>query len=278
MTSIHTIDESNIERYVRYPDTLPAEMRQKIANAIEANANAQAIAAFYETYYDELDGLADYTPPEIERFINTLFSPVSVVPLFPHEPESTEVLSIQTSLNGHATTFDTVTLLASHIPHVLVCILRSRLDPQQYRLKVLADAPKKRAHVLVSFPELNQDLITDTQGIASFHLPTPEALPYTTATLHFPIDEVYLSTDQLDKMRARNVASLPVLDMQLSLDEKTRTLHLKAPTPHSFERISYVTGQSEEGTTQLFRIDHSQKEVTLATVTLDRPYWIRLYA
>ena len=51
-------DEETVERYVRYPETLSEAERLRVADMLRADTVARRLAAFYRSFYDELDGLA----------------------------------------------------------------------------------------------------------------------------------------------------------------------------------------------------------------------------
>lgn len=50
-------DEETVERYVRFPQTLTEGERARVAGLLRADPVARRIAAFYRTFYDELDAL-----------------------------------------------------------------------------------------------------------------------------------------------------------------------------------------------------------------------------
>ena len=50
-------DEEVIERYIRFPDTLSAEDRERASELLRSDPTARRLAAFYRGYYDELDAL-----------------------------------------------------------------------------------------------------------------------------------------------------------------------------------------------------------------------------
>ncbi len=50
-------DEETVERYVRYPETLSERDRLRVADMLRADPVARRVAAFYRSFYDELDAL-----------------------------------------------------------------------------------------------------------------------------------------------------------------------------------------------------------------------------
>lgn len=49
--------ESEIERFVRFPDTLSVSVQSEIAGLIETNSLECDLAGFFRSYYLELDGI-----------------------------------------------------------------------------------------------------------------------------------------------------------------------------------------------------------------------------
>lgn len=47
--------EEAVERFVRYPESLESHERLDIARLVQEDPTAQRLAAFYSSFYDELD-------------------------------------------------------------------------------------------------------------------------------------------------------------------------------------------------------------------------------
>jgi hypothetical protein len=56
-------DEEAVERYVRYPDTLSDAERVHVADLLRSDPTARRLAAFYRSFYDELDQLDERGGP-----------------------------------------------------------------------------------------------------------------------------------------------------------------------------------------------------------------------
>lgn len=274
-------DEPLIERYVRDPQTLAINTRLEIESRLVKDEQARAIADFYETYYEELDGLADFVPPELERFIDTLFAPSFVIPLFPYVLQDSPTTSTQTAYHP-AAAVEPVAVLVSHAPHALVCIITCT-SLQQYRLYVLTTESDKRAHVLISFPELGQVIVTDAAGTANLtlHDSSIEASSFSTALLHFPIAEVELSTDQLHQIALAESSPTPLSahdHLHISTDGETLLVHFDADETMYPETLLYVTCEPQDGEPQLFRVDQMNEPLQLTSVATDEALWLRFYA
>lgn len=61
---MHPQDEARIERYVRFPATLAPAEHAAIAALLAADPAARAVASFFRSFYEELDGVeVDLEPP-----------------------------------------------------------------------------------------------------------------------------------------------------------------------------------------------------------------------
>jgi hypothetical protein len=50
-------DEEIVERYVRYPESLSPQDRDRVAALLRTDATARRIAEFYRRFYDQLDAV-----------------------------------------------------------------------------------------------------------------------------------------------------------------------------------------------------------------------------
>ena len=50
-------DEETVERYIRYPETLSETEKLRVGDLLRADPVARRLAAFYRSFYDELDAL-----------------------------------------------------------------------------------------------------------------------------------------------------------------------------------------------------------------------------
>ncbi|MEM6334918.1 MAG: hypothetical protein AAF752_00025 [Bacteroidota bacterium] len=64
---------SSIERYVRFPDTLTADRRSRIAKLIETDPATRSIYDYYVSYYADLDAAPKADPGKLDGFVNGLF-------------------------------------------------------------------------------------------------------------------------------------------------------------------------------------------------------------
>jgi hypothetical protein len=166
-------DEPRIERYVRRPGTMGAEERRAVERLIEDDPGAAAYAEFLRSFYERLDADAGRAPDRVETFVDDLFggNPViSVQPFRPSREARPTVLAAETAASSEERRFSVLATLAAEADQVLVRVVADR-EAEQGRLYVLAEPPARRAHVVVSFPDLGLDLVTDEEGRLEFGLP-----------------------------------------------------------------------------------------------------------
>jgi hypothetical protein len=165
-------DEPRIERYVRRPGTMGAEERRAVERLIEDDPGAAAYAEFLRGFYERLD--AGRAPDRVETFVDDLFggNPViSVQPFRPSLEARPTVLAAETAASSEERRFSVLATLAAEADQVLVRVVADR-EAEQGRLYALAEPPARRAHVVVSFPDLGLDLVTDEEGRRAFDLPS----------------------------------------------------------------------------------------------------------
>lgn len=168
-------DERTIEQYVRRPDALGAQDRRAAERLIAEDPGAAAYAEFLRGFYDRVDEESASPPSDrVEAFVEDLFQEEkAVIPVQPfrprREPRPT-VLAADTAAPADERRFSVLTTLAAEAEDVLVRIVKDR-DTGEGRLYVLAEPPERRAHVVVSFPDLGLDLVADEEGRLAFDLP-----------------------------------------------------------------------------------------------------------
>jgi hypothetical protein len=170
-------DERTIEQYVRRPDALGAEDRRVVERLIAQDPGAAAYAEFLRGFYDRMNAESASAPSDrVEAFVEDLFQEEekAVIPVQPfrprREPRPT-VLAADTAAPADERRFSVLTTLAAEAEDVLVRVVKDR-DTGEGRLYVLAEPPERRAHVVVSFPDLGLDLVADEEGRLTFDLPT----------------------------------------------------------------------------------------------------------
>jgi hypothetical protein len=67
------ISEEEIERFVRFPETLPEERRQAVAAALERDLSLKRVAEFYEAFWQEYDALQKELSPSGRDLLDRLF-------------------------------------------------------------------------------------------------------------------------------------------------------------------------------------------------------------
>lgn len=196
-------DESLIERYVRQPGALSAQERRVAVEVLETHPAARALADTLQTFYREFDALEETDAPRVERFMEGLFPEPRVIPLRPFRSEPHDAGSSHKALLAAMSPsaqerFETVATLASEAHGVLVRLLCDR-SSNTYRLYTLAENEERRAHVVISFPELALNLVTDEQGRVDFSL-NAEAVDWTSirAVLRLPVATWEVSPRQLE--------------------------------------------------------------------------------
>ncbi len=172
-------DERHIERFIRNPDSLSNDQRRAVERLIEKDPGARTYAEFLEDFYGRLDD-EPLTPSggHVDEFVGGLFQEEAVVSLRPFQPPRgarPTVLAADTdSTHTDAPTgerrFTVLTTLSAEEENLLVRVMKDR-DTGRGRLYVLADSSERRAHVVVSFPDLGFDLIADEEGRTTFAIP-----------------------------------------------------------------------------------------------------------
>lgn len=193
-------DEQRIERLLRRPEALSDAERRRAEQLVEQDPAAQAFASFLRTYYDLLAEERERDRSDrVEAFVDGLFeTPLPpVLPLRPYRPQSgpqPTVLAASTSPAADDQRFAVLTTLAAEQDGVLVRVIADR-EAQTGRVYVLTGASADAAHVIVSFPALGLDLVTDGDGRRTFDLPAdagPGAWADAMAVVRRPVDRCTL--------------------------------------------------------------------------------------
>lgn len=69
----YSFSEEDLERYVRFPETLTPEMRQVIESQLEIDPEMKRVVSFYRAFYEELDALSREVSPEMQTLLDRLF-------------------------------------------------------------------------------------------------------------------------------------------------------------------------------------------------------------
>lgn len=193
-------DEQLIEQFVRGPEQLSEERRQSAERLIDEDPGAQAYAEFVRGFYQRLESESSPSSSDrVEEFVEGLFSENenAVVPLQPFRPRRESrptVLAAETrTTDPHVSSderrFSVLTTLEAETENLLVRVLGDRKTGQGC-LYVLSEPAERRAHVVVSFPELGLDLVADEDGRRAFDVPpgiSPEDWAETQAIVRKPI-------------------------------------------------------------------------------------------
>lgn len=183
--------------------------RREVERLIERDPGAAAYARFLRGFYDRLDKEDPSGPvdPRVGAFVRRLFGesehsstsegdasegrsreerPPAVTPVEPHEsglsvrptvlatdtapPTQEPVLGTNATGRSDGRRFLMLATLASEDDRVLVRVVGDQ-KTEQGHLYVLSEQAERRAHVVVSIPELGLNLITDEEGQTTFNLP-----------------------------------------------------------------------------------------------------------
>lgn len=189
------IDERLIERWIRAPGRLLPDERRRVEALVEASPAAAALAEELRAFYDDFDALGDAVPVQVDAFVDALFPQVNVVSLHPYRPptrksvgeeDQTPVLAAATS-SQHV--YERLATLTSPDGDALVRLLAEQ-GTERCRLYVVTDRPERRAHVLVSLPDVPVYLPADENGRLTFTLGVEQqALPWRSVrgALHWPL-------------------------------------------------------------------------------------------
>jgi len=192
--------ERLIERHLRRPEALAEEERQRVEQLLATDAAAEAYADFLRAFYQRLGeeegrGKSD----RVEAFVDALFeddtdSVVEVRPFRPRSGSQSTVLAAATQTASDERRFSVLTTLAAEQQEVLVRVIGDH-DTGRGRVYVLTDPPIRQAHVIVSFPDLGLDLVTDADGRRTFELPPevgPDEWEETVALVRRPVADRFL--------------------------------------------------------------------------------------
>ena len=172
------IEEQLLERSALRPDKLSEAEEKAVKAHLETCAACRETADYLRSFHRDLKELQYAEPPRISKLVRSLFPVPNVILLHPfqHEPgvgtldtKYTTVLAAMTQ-DTLEQRFETVATLVSEKENALVRIMHDR-EENTYKLYVRAEDARKRDHVIVSFPELSTDLVTDQHGQDSFRLP-----------------------------------------------------------------------------------------------------------
>ena len=67
----------NLERFVRYPETLDPKTRSSVEKRLVCDKVARSTVNFYRGFYRELDALDEVASSKLEAFADALFAPLS---------------------------------------------------------------------------------------------------------------------------------------------------------------------------------------------------------
>lgn len=284
-------DEHAVERYVRYPESLGPEERRAVERSLATNPGARVVEALYREYYDILEEIRREERPRIESFIASLFPTRSVVPLFPLDSttsrsgRSLSTLIPSNRRNGSLSLFRPVLVLASRDADLLVSILQDHEEPSSLKLYVLATDERRRAHVLITFPDVESQVVTDPSGAANFCLPAdaPDAKSLKTAVLHFPVAEIRRQDDRWEAVRAASPtgANRIALDsgheFSLERDDRTCTLVLEAGIAEPPESIGHVVVTTANGTVLRMQVQDGCGRLCLTESPVPLTLTVRVY-
>lgn len=212
-------DEALIERYVRDANALSDDRRSEARSLLEQDPVAAAYATVLRGFYDHLSEEDQReTDPRVTDFVDDLFdtesnsgsknreeakSTVQAWPFRPAEEAQPTVMAAATDTETEGSRFTVLATLAAEAQNVLVRVVGDR-GTGQGRLYVLSDRPEMQAHTVVSFPELDLDLATDSEGHLEFDLPTgtaPGDWAETSALVRSPVAECRLPVAESATLR-----------------------------------------------------------------------------
>ena len=189
-------EEQLIKRFVRRPERLSVDEQEEAERLLGANRDAALYAKFLQGFYGQRDEDRERPlDPHIGDVVDPLFgagfdtNPVgrpSVIPVESYEPDAPArptVLAAETDgPSPHhqdpadapdasdPPRFSVLTVLASADEQMLVRVVGDQ-ESGRGHLSVMAESEAEQAHVVVSFPKLDLDLVTDAEGRATFSLP-----------------------------------------------------------------------------------------------------------
>lgn len=175
MDVMEHIEENILERYLRRPERLDASVVQTVRAHLESCAVCANTLDFLKAFYNELDGHAYVRTQKANAFVNSLFPPSNVIPLRPlvykpdtssHDSQFITVLAADTATQHR---YSSSLTLHSEEENIVARILYDK-ERDSYKLFVVSDDVRKREYVVVSFPELSVECVTDKNGFVEFKL------------------------------------------------------------------------------------------------------------
>lgn len=235
-----SIKEDDIERFVRHPDAMEAELRDRVEAALAAQDNLYAIAAFLRRFYALFDALqAEAAEQEalnarVAAFANVLFPEEAfrrLVPIRQVSGRRPGVTVLAAVSDRPANRFETVCTLAAPDHSVLLRIVHDDKSGE-HRLYVLSKESPDRAHALVTFPDLGLQFVTDERGRTVFEMPPAgEQYPWVDAQATFSIP-VAVETLRPAALGTETHRALPSgHELHLSSVEGTLRVEVSYPEP-----------------------------------------------
>jgi hypothetical protein len=278
-------DEALIEQYVRDAGALSYDRRSEARSLLEHDPAAAAYATVLRGFYDHLSEEDQReTDPRVTDFVDDLFdtesnsgsenreeakSTVQAWPFRPAEEAQPTVMAAATDTETEGSRFAVLATLAAEAQNVLVRVVGDR-GTGQGRLYVLSDRPEMQAHAVVSFPELDLDLATDSEGHLEFDLPTgtaPEDWAETSALVRSPVAEYRLPAGEDILLQGPDSAKV-----HCRLDEGTlKAQRLQFQGPSDSTALLLLVAEQPDGDRTLLSLSTetpSRLDVTAETLHL----------
>ena len=145
------VDETQIEKFVRYPHTLSQKELDDVQQLIESNELARELAEFYRSFYSELDLIN--RPSKV--ILNYYKPEITLKPSFILAADSKK--EVKKSLITKAT-------FSSEESGTLVRILEDNSD-ESFQIHVLSRLVTKDERILIQFDNPPIDLVTEKGGV-----------------------------------------------------------------------------------------------------------------
>jgi hypothetical protein len=280
------IDENMLEQLLKRPDSLSANDRESLDRHLASCSVCRDTIDFLRSIHAELDGTIYPGHPRVRELLDSLFPRAHIIPLTPYryvpdpppvEGNSITVLAAMSSDTAEMR-FETVATLVSEKDGALVRILHDR-SVNQFRVFVNVEDDSKRDHAIVSIPSIPLELVTDSNGQATFEIPR-ERIPLDwrglNAMLRTPVATLRIDTTGLLLYDLPVAMEVPGLSGIVKLSLRDGDILLEVPrSSGDTPEIAQAVITTPAGKSYLLVLQDAR--TLLARENLDESITLRLY-
>jgi len=163
---VRHLDEEIIEQYALNADALRGVEQSAVQSHLDTCEICRELYRYFADFYREVNQNLKTTAPAVDEFHAGLYP---VIPLQPYsireQGEKKRYMTVLAAMSETQTNerFASIATLASEEQHAVVRILQDN-STNRWKIYVIIDDPAKRAHAMVSFPDVSMDFVTDSRG------------------------------------------------------------------------------------------------------------------